>query len=140
MNVIPNVIEGVDVTAPVLSMQEMFTYKGIIILEGNDVSSGLKNALLSTSVVLMPEPMFTSWAMEELLEPWIHYIPLQADLSDVETKVQWMLNHDAEAQRISYRASLWMKDLVFHPMANEDDQNIMEGILNRYSQHFQLLH
>jgi hypothetical protein len=140
MNVIPNVLEGgTDVTAPKLSMQEMFSYKGIIILEGNDVSSGLKNALLSSSVVLMPQPLYTSWAMEELLEPWIHYIPLKSDLSDVESKVQWMLSHDAEARRISYRASLWIKDLVFHPQASVDETIIMTNMLDRYSQHFELI-
>ena len=38
---------------------------------GNDVSSGVKWAMLSQSVVLMPPPTVTSWAMEELLEPWV---------------------------------------------------------------------
>ncbi len=40
-------------------------------LEGNDVASGLKWALLSQSVVMMPPPQHTSWAMEELLQPWV---------------------------------------------------------------------
>ena len=140
MNVLPSVVEGVDLMAPVLSMKDMLGYKGIIVLEGNDVSSGLKNAMLSSSVVLMPKPLFTSWAMEELLEPWIHYIPLLPDLSDVEDKVAWMLQHEAEAQRISYRATLWIKDLVFHPTAAQDEESIMKEILKRYSQHFVMAH
>jgi hypothetical protein len=40
-------------------------------IAGNDVASGLKWALFSQSVVLMPPPNHTSWAMEELLEPWV---------------------------------------------------------------------
>ena len=39
------------------------------------------------SVVLMPKPTCTSWAMEELLEPWVHYIPLRDDLSGIEIQV-----------------------------------------------------
>ena len=34
--------------------------------------------LLSSSAVLMPPPMVVSWAMEDLLVPWTHYVPLQA--------------------------------------------------------------
>ena len=49
-----------------------------------------------------------------------------------------MIRHDAEARRISYRASLWIKDLVFHPEANQDEETIFRGILDRYSQHFDL--
>ena len=135
-NVLPEVIEGFNLTSPVLSMKDILSYKGIIVLEGNDVSSGLKWALLSSSVVLMPDPLFTSWAMEELLEPWIHYIPIQRDFSDLDEKIAWMIRHDAEARRISYRATLWMKDLVYHPRANEDEALIFRGILDRYSRHF----
>jgi hypothetical protein len=39
--------------------------------EGNGVASGLKWALLSQSVVLMPPPKHTSWDMEKLLEPLV---------------------------------------------------------------------
>lgn len=105
-------------------------------LEGNDVSSGLKWAMVSRSVVLMPPPRFTSWLMEERLEPWIHYIPLASDLSDVETKVQWMLAHQVEAQRITYRARLWVLDLYFHPQAADDDKKINLEILRRYKAHW----
>lgn len=53
-----------------MTIEDMLTYKILIILEGNDVSSGLKWALYSHSVVMMTHPTLeTSWAMEELLEP-----------------------------------------------------------------------
>jgi hypothetical protein len=86
----------------------------------------------------MPAPEYTSWAMEELLEPWMHYIPLKSDLSNVEEMVQWMLDHPAEAQRISQRATLWIMDLVFHPDSETDDRQINQEILKRYSAYFKL--
>jgi hypothetical protein len=61
---------------------KMLSYKAIIMVEGNDVASGLKWALLSNSVVLMSRPTVTSWAMEELLEPYVHFVPLASDLDD----------------------------------------------------------
>ena len=74
--------------------------------------------------------------MEEMLEPWIHYIPLNEELSDVEEKMQWVLDNDEQAQRIAERGSFWIQDLVFHPDASSDDQWIQEEILRRYGAHF----
>jgi Glycosyl transferase family 90 len=133
---IPNKINGVKVVSRKVSLDYLLKYKGIIMLEGNDVASGLKWALLSQSVVLMPIPKHTSWAMEELLEPWVHYVPLNADASDVEEKMRWVVEHDEHARRIAHRGSLWMQDLVFHPESLEDDREIQEEILRRYMAHF----
>jgi hypothetical protein len=105
-------------------------------LEGNDVASGLKWALLSQSVVLMSKPQHTSWAMEELLEPWVHYIPLNDRATDVEEKMQWIIQHDAQAQRIAQRGSLWMEDLLYHPDAAQDERLVKEEMIRRYRAHF----
>lgn len=131
-NRMPAVLRSVDLMGPKVTIRKLLQYKGIIMLEGNDVASGLKWALLSQSVVLMPEPKHTSWAMEELLEPWVHYIPLNENATDVEEKMRWVVENDEHAQRISERASLWMQDLVFHPDAAEDDRLIQEEIMRRY--------
>jgi hypothetical protein len=68
---LPPVLNGVNLMARKVDLGTLLEYKGIIMIEGNDVASGLKWALLSQSVVLMPPPKHTSWAMEELLEPWV---------------------------------------------------------------------
>jgi hypothetical protein len=106
-------------------------------LEGNDVASGLKWALLSNSVVIMRKPNVTSWAMEELLEPWVHYIPLDVSLTDIVEKAQWVLDHDEEARQIAVRGTLWMKDMISHPDAGSDADEIYTEILKRYKSHFQ---
>eukprot|EP00977_Amphora_coffeiformis_P001025 scaffold220_cov169-Amphora_coffeaeformis.AAC.5 len=114
------------------SLAEMLRYKGLIVLEGNDVASGLKWSLLSRSVVLMPVPTKSSWAMEESLEPWIHYVPLAADGHDAHTQMQWVLDHDAEAQRIAHGGSLWIQDL----MASDADSAIFQMLLLAYRRAF----
>jgi hypothetical protein len=63
-NRMPDVLHGVELTAPVTTIRRLLEYKAIIMLEGNDVASGLKWALLSQSLVLMPLGKHTSWAME----------------------------------------------------------------------------
>ena len=134
---VPDILNGISLVSDVIRVQDMLKYKGLIIIEGNDVASGLKWALLSQSVVLMAPPKHTSWAMEELLEPWVHYVPLENFGTDVETKMQWIIDNDSAAQRISKRASLWIEDLVFHPDAINDDRRIQREIVRRYRAHFQ---
>jgi len=136
LNVLPEIIQGANMTGASVGVKELLQFKGLIFLEGNDVASGLKWGMLSNSVVLMPPPTITSWAMEELLVPWVHYIPLDPDLKDVEEKVQWMLDHPAGAQEISRRATLWILDLYYHPDAMLDKSEIEIEILRRYRAHF----
>ena len=68
---LPDVLNGVSLVGPKLGMDEMLKCKAIISIQGNDMATGLKWALLSKSVVLMSPPTITSWAMEELLLPWV---------------------------------------------------------------------
>ena len=74
--------------------------------------------------------------MEELLVPWVHYVPLADDLSDVEEKVQWVLENEEEAQEIARSGKLWISDLMYHPDAKHDEEAILDETFRRYKQHF----
>ena len=128
--------QNVEMFGESFSMEEMLRYKVVVMLEGNDVSSGLKWALFSDSVVMTQKPTCTSWALEELLEPWVHYIPISDDFSDVEEKVQWVLDNDAKAREIARRGRLWMTDLVYHPDATKDNESVLDETFRRYRAHF----
>lgn len=132
----PTELQGIPLYGERMSVAELLSYKAIIMLEGNDVSSGLKWALFSNSVVLMTPPTKTSWAMEELLEAWVHYVPLAEDLSNVESRMEWVLQHPMEAQEIARRGRLWISDLVFHPDAEADEQEIFRRMVDHYQRHF----
>ena len=135
----PKSIHGVKLFGERKTKQKLLKYKAIIMLEGNDAGTGFKWALFSNSVVMTAErPKFTSWAMEELLEPWVHYIPLDPHNfgQDVHAKMQWMLDHDEEAYAIARRGSLWIRDLLNHPNADPDDQAISDEMVRRYRAHF----
>ena len=68
-----------------MQMSDMLKYKYLIAIEGNDVSSGLKWMLFSNSVVFIPHPItWESWAMESLLQPFVHYIPIHANMTNIE--------------------------------------------------------
>jgi hypothetical protein len=127
-----NTVNGTTIVKGKVDFGYIQKYKVIICFEGNDVSSGLKWMLQSHSVVLMPPPTRTSWAMEELLEPWIHYIPMFPNGSNAEERVRWALDNQEEARRIAERATWFMYDMVYHPDAAKDDRQIKAEIARRY--------
>ena len=138
-------------------------YKYLLSLEGNDVASGLKVCLFmfhqffyyvfilviqwmlfSNSLVFSPPMTCASWAMESLLKPFVHFIPLKADLSDLEEKVNWANMHPTKSKMIAERATLFVYDLLFHPDSLSDEEKILQGIMEIYERNFgsnhQLLH
>jgi Glycosyl transferase family 90 len=135
---VADVIDGIPVAAQEgrKSIQELLQYKALVMLEGNDVSSGLTWALFSNSVVMIPPPTFTSFAMEEVLEPYVHYVPLKRDLSNAEEQMQWILDHDDDAQRIAQNGRNWIRDMFLHDDSQKDNDRINEEIVQRYRMHF----
>jgi len=119
-------VEGVPVG-------ELMQYKYQLCLEGNDVSTALKWALRSNSVVLMPQPTFESWACESQLVPWFHYVPVNYDLSNLVEIFEWCRENDDRCYNISQNG----REFIDRIMKKPDDDHLMEEIVlefvDRYS-------
>lgn len=118
-------------TAGSLTLKQMLTYKFIVCLEGNDVSTGVKWALLSQSVVFMPPPTIVSWLMEDRLVPWVHYIPLRYDFSDLHSRYAWAMAHPERCRDISRKASEFMGRF----RSEKQEIRLMEAVLGFYMQY-----
>jgi hypothetical protein len=70
--------------------------------------------------------------MEELLEPWVHYVPMFPNGSNAENMVHWVLDHEQEARKIAERATLFIHDLLYHPDAVTDERQVKHEIVRRY--------
>lgn len=123
------IVDGVDMMRPSMSIRDQLQHKMLISIEGNDVATGLKWNLLSRSVVLMPPPTKTIFSLEVLLEPWVHYVPLNID--NVSEAIHWVLHNEEEAQTISKRAKNFVDDLFLHPRADQDREDVLQEIANR---------
>lgn len=124
-------INGRAMVSGKMSIADQLKYKIIISFEGNDVATGLKWNLLSNSVVLMPKPTKTTWAMENRLEPWVHYVPITSN--NVEEMVAWVIKHSNEARKIAERSTNFIHDLFLHPDAEKDGKAVMKEIAMRYA-------
>lgn len=85
-----------------ISNSNLTGFKYHIDIDGNTSSwPGLFTKLLSGGVVLKvsSERGYRQWYYPRL-EPWVHYVPVAADFSDLFEKVEWLYDHDEDAQRI----------------------------------------
>lgn len=95
-----------------MTQNEQLKSKYLICLEGNDVGTSLKWQLASNSIVLMAKPTIEGWLMEGLLEPYVHYVPLKDDLSDLDDIVKWCNNNDEACNEISTNARKHMEQFM----------------------------
>jgi hypothetical protein len=113
---------------PSVTIAEQLIYKYIISIEGNDVASGLKWQLLSNSVVLMAKPTKTSWAMEDTLKAYEHYVPLSDSLDNLDEVLQWCRENDSACKQIAENATQYMQQFMKHDREDE----ITKEIIKRY--------
>lgn len=85
---------------PGVLMKERLNSKYLLTLPGNDFPSGLRHDLLSGGLLLMPRPFWECiWFYG--LQPNVHYIPLRADLADLEERLAWCKENDNQCREIA---------------------------------------
>ena len=117
-------------------MNQYLGYKYLLSIEGNDVATGLKWQLASNSVVFMAKPVFSSFAMEDFLVPFVHYIPVKNDYSDLMEVVEWARKNDEKCQWISAQANLFMERLWISEEAKRDNAAIQLALGKSYYEQF----
>jgi len=104
-----------------LSREEMMGDKLLLMPEGNDVATGLKWAMLSTSVVVMTKTTVESWLMEGAMAGGVEYLEVKTDWSDLADVVEWCWENDEECKEIGKKGQCWMRMFL-------DDNEEMEII------------
>ena len=68
--------------------------------------------LKSNSVVLHVESDQTQWYYDKL-EPWVHYIPIKNDLSNLIDILCWCTSNDVKCNEIAQNSINLMKTIVY---------------------------
>jgi hypothetical protein len=118
------------------SMIDQLKYKYILSIEGNDVASGLKWQLASDSVVFMARPTTVSFLMEDQLVPFVHYVPLKDDYSNLIDMVHWARENDKQCNWISQQATLFMEQLWTNEGAKRENAAIIKELGETYHRQF----
>lgn len=104
-------------------------YKYLLSLDGNAATgTRVPWIMLSNSVLVKQESEKIQWYYSAL-KPYIHYVPLKHDLSDIFEQIDWMKNHDLELQKISQNAQSFAKNNL---LSEHIDAHITL-LLNEYS-------
>ncbi len=117
-NRICNSSQSTIIPAKYLDMRAQSQYKYIIHIAGHVQSFRLSFELATYSCILYVESPYKLW-YEQKLQPWVHYVPISADLSDLSDKLNWCLENDAVCEKISIAArDFYTKYLSKHSCLN----------------------
>jgi hypothetical protein len=95
-----------------IPFQEFIAYKYLIEIDGNGCAwRSFMQKMYSNCVTLKVESDNIQWFYWRVL-PWVHYIPVRSDLSDLLEKIHWARVHDEECQQISGQATELMKEVT----------------------------
>lgn len=90
---------------PFLTYSEQSKYKYIIHIDGHVSAFRLSSELgIINSVVLLVESKWKLW-YSDLLKPYVHYIPIKKDLSDIYKQIKWCKLNDDKCKQISLNAN-----------------------------------
>ncbi len=101
--------------ANTLKLIEHLPYKYQILLDGNTCAySRAFWQLFSQSVIFKQDSSHIQWYYRALT-PFVHYIPIRSDLSDLTKKIEWAQAHDRECQKISNNAQKFAESHLRKP-------------------------
>lgn len=104
--------ESLGMMAPRATQSEFARYRYLIDIDGNTNSWGFLPKLAIGSCILKVQSKCRQWYYKDL-RPWEHYIPIRADLSDLEDKVLWCREHDDDARQIAEAGKRFADGIVF---------------------------
>lgn len=130
----PNLIDAKDTgknknNLDYIPMKEMVSnYKYLIDTQAYGFSGRLKYLMHSNRLIFMQDRFYKTFIEEDLV-PWVHYVPVKYDFSDLVEKIQWAEGNEEEANKIKEQMfSFALKNLSVHAI-NKKWQQLLTGKL-----------
>ena len=95
---------------PSMTPEEMMKYQILLIIDGNVIASSHMWSFASGAVPLLISNA-RCW-FSDFLVPYVNYIPVAYDLSDLQEKIHWVLENPMEGEEIAKRA-MGLASLLF---------------------------
>ena len=138
--------------ASMINDVEKSGFKYILNIDGHVSACRLSTELGMNSVILLVQSKYKLW-FSDLLIPYIHYIPIMSDLSDLIEKIKWCIKNDKKCEEIAKNAREFylkylQKDGVFDYIQsklrmiyeNKNFKNLLDiGIKNRGKKNIALI-
>lgn len=82
-----------------LSVSEHLRYRYLLAIDGNTWASSYFWQLFGNSLILKQASFFSEW-YHAALKPYMHYVPLKRDFSDLIDRIAWAKKHENRARTI----------------------------------------
>lgn len=92
-----------DLKKNFMSRELQSEHKYIVHIDGNVAAYRLGITLLFNAVILLVDSGSRLW-FQDMMKPYVHYVPVKADLSDLIDKIKWCKSHDKECEIIANNA------------------------------------
>ena len=100
--------------AEVVPAEGFVTYKYLISLDGAVAAWKRVPLILASGSVLLLQHRWKQFFYPGL-KPWLHYVPLKDDISDLLDKYEWLKAHPWEAKTIAQSGQSFAKEIL-NPM------------------------
>lgn len=103
-------VAGNEIRTNGVSLEELVKkYKYVLDIGGNGYSGRLSYLLFSNRPLLFVERDHVQYFVKDL-EPYVHYVPVKRDLSDLIDQIKWIKNNEAKCKEIARNAQDFAKE------------------------------
>jgi hypothetical protein len=118
-------MDSIGRLVPSIPQLDFQKYTAIIDVDGNSWSSRFVELLCYNSVVIKVQPQFVEYFYQDL-QPWVHYIPVKDDLSDLMEAVDFALGNPEQVQEITRNANTWCQQHWNHQELGKAFLDVLE--------------
>lgn len=86
-----------------ISMPELTKYTYLLDIGGNGYSGRLKYLMYTKRPILYVDRYYVEYFQDDLV-PYVHYIPVKMDLSDIWIQVRWIVSNPEKCKEIAQNA------------------------------------
>jgi hypothetical protein len=108
-----------------VTAEEQAQHRYLIDIDGVANAWGMFEKLLMGSCVLKVESPYEQWFYDDIV-PWIHYVPVAADLSDLQQRIDWCRQNSTAAAAIAAAGQAYALGFSY-----DDALNLIRGALRR---------
>jgi len=113
-----------------MPLEEQSQHKYILNIDGHVKAFRLGNELRMGSVILLVDSPYTLWFQDKLKEDE-HYVRVNKDLSNLEEKINWCIDHEEECDQIAKNGLEFYKKYL----SKEGTYNYFQNLISDLSLH-----
>lgn len=91
-----------------LTPQQQTSYKYVVNVDGHVSAHRLSLEMESGFCILLVQSKYKLW-FRDMLKPFVHYVPVKSDLSDLIEKIRWCKENDSKCKKIAQNSCEFSK-------------------------------